>query len=229
MVQVGQDNGRQWDTVQVGQTWFFRSYVRPELEVSDTINTHFIHVGENAGSGSDYAFWWFFNGTIASDSTGAGPYALVTPNTAIDYGRGEGRFDIKPTPANEFKQHQTYIFEMKVERFQLDSARWNVRISDSIGGVLLTSGDFMCSIGPANGCALGGTLPSIPVDTVGQYAIVWDSILTERLTALEIGNNGSDSSDPTTERFIHIGGQAIRISDDTNAWIGAYPVAGEGN
>lgn len=222
MVQAHQ----QWPTPAVGEYVYYRFYDYNDFGPEQPLHAHWWHGGSNQ-TGLDYGggLWALGNGRIAADLTYDINYGVgFQPEAGGGTGRGHGYFRMYST----MEARTLYRREHRIHRTDADSVRHQIRISDGVTGELLFTGaDFTCATANTGGCVSSG---GYRTDTIGAYK-AWNNG-PNSLNSMEIGNNGANDAsrglDPSTPQFWYIGGMAVRVTADPNAWIGTYPVAGTG-
>lgn len=207
-----------WVPPAIGEYMFHRLYEYREVPPGERMDGHFYHAGNNDERPSEYAtLVWKGVGSVRSDST----YSLqVGPGVQCSGcgGRGGGFFQSD----GKYRMYRLHRIENRWHRVSATRMRLNTRVYDGTTDAPVLSGrDLLCNSGSSNGkCAGAG---GYGVDTLGQYLTEYS--LIDGWHSIELGNNGTyPTSRNTTYQWI--GGVAVRVSADPDAWIGPYPVPG---
>lgn len=207
-----------WVPPAIGEYQFWRLYEYRECIVGEACGGHWLHGGNNnAGGTSEYAGVVYKGvSNIATDST----YTLqVNPGETCNScgGPGGGVFATNDT----IKSFRLYRIEFRWHRVSSTTFRIAFRMYNGTSGALIVDeSDFLCE-GGSGKCMVAGYRNTALGDSLTTYSRIdmWHSA--------EIGNNGSYPIN-STPHYQYIGGWAVRVSSDSTAWIGAYPVAGSG-
>lgn len=223
--------------IAVGSTAYWRLYHCNDFEIGHSVNMHTPNAGYGGngtscpGAGGCYLMWQVFSQLQADGSYHV--ETQVMPNIA-NAGLGSGRW----APVDDWGsgligarvRNQTYREEYAWTREATDSVRMRARIYRLDGAtetLIADQTDFWC-------LDTGGTACNDRFGTsrMGDNRFRPSSTaagVVRMLTSVEIGNNGTESGDPSTSQSIYYFGFAHAVKADSTSFIGPYPQGDEGN
>lgn len=190
----------QWPAPGVGEYLFVRLYYRNAIPDGVAVGLpHPVHIGHSPAA--SYATW------VNLEPTSGGVSRMI-----LQLGGGPAYPD--QFWGWPFNTNQTYRLELRLHRVTADTAKVDVRVYDGSGALLADDDDWNNGEVSANRRTLAQSDPTFPV-TDASFRLI------------EIGNNGPAGLAAGAGRFIYIGGVAVAVSANPDAWPGPYPAPAE--
>jgi hypothetical protein len=203
-----------WPETPIGSYYFNRWYWRFDFGEGQNFGT--AHPFHHGGGGSPYDGWFNTGGTATATRIGS----MTRTFSNNEYPRIRFGFwdDDDASPLT----NHTYRFEQRIHRISEELGKVAIRAFNPDGSPVREGNDpFRQEDNTHNGindveASLG------PSDGLQQMQAP-----ANFLRRLEIGNNDPNITFSGGPHYAYVGGVAVRISEDPDAWIGPYPVGPE--